>query len=153
MLYQSRMDMKYQHSKHPIEKEIQRLRLNKTDFIWSDKSKMYQSMQLFIRKTFGGKGWNHICVAHNSAFCIASTNRPAQVASLTSLQCFLCEVSILGMSAGLPASWRLTTATWQQQRGKGRWGAEPVFTLSLQQNWWCSYACHCWLYPGGKSCG
>lgn len=57
--------------------------------------------------------------------------------SLTGLECLLCEASILGMSAGQRASWlrRLTTATWQHQRGKGRGGAEPVFTLSLQQNW------------------
>lgn len=47
-----------------------------------------------------------------------------------------CEVS-LGVTAGQRASWlrRPTTATWQQQRGKARGGAEPVFTLSLQRNW------------------
>lgn len=42
-----------------------------------------------------------------------------------------------------------TAATESEERG----GAGPVFTLSLPQNWWCSYACHCWFYPGGKSCG
>lgn len=57
--------------------------------------------------------------------------------SLTGPQCSLCEAPILSMSARQRASWlrRLTTATWQQRRGKGRGGTEPVFTLSLQQNW------------------
>lgn len=58
--------------------------------------------------------------------------------SLTGLECLLCDASTLGTSAGQQASWLqcLTTATQQQQRGRWRESdAEPVFTLSLQQNW------------------
>lgn len=56
--------------------------------------------------------------------------------SLTGLECLFYETSILGMSAGQSASWLrcLTTATQRHQR-KGRGASEPVFTLSLQQNW------------------